>query len=312
MRQGTRRPHWIMFSIVASLSACYSSIGSDVDDDNATVDGDSGDAEPDDSDDGRTRPPGMILIPAGQFLMGSDISDCGTDRPLHQVWLPNFYIDRFEVSNGDYLACVSAGTCVAPGPASATRTNYFGVTEYATYPVLSVDWDSAARYCGWADKRLPTEAEWEKAARGGCELGADPDACDVGPDTRRFPWGDADPSCELANVLNSCLGDTSPTDGFPGDVSPYGVREMEGNVEEWTADYWDPAYYLRSPLESPPGASAEEATGLCPYTVDGVGHTARGFAFIGAPASLPCKDLTRRSCGDISQYTGFRCAVDGE
>jgi formylglycine-generating enzyme required for sulfatase activity len=251
----------------------------------------------------------MILIPAGSFLMGADDSACLTDQPLHEVWLNAYFIDRFEVTNGEYAACVDEGACAPPAlPSSRRRDDYFGNAEFARYPVIMVRWENADAYCTWAGKRLPTEAEWEKAARGGCEIGGDPAACESGVDTRRYPWGDADPTCTLSNVLQECLGDTSAVGDFAGDISPYGVRDMLGNVREWTADFWDPHYYERSPRENPQGPTRDEVLGVCIFAVDGVCHTTRGYAFPTPPSLEEYLSLTCRTDSSPAQYVGFRCA----
>jgi eukaryotic-like serine/threonine-protein kinase len=147
------------------------------------------------------------------------------------------------VTNALYKKCVDAGKCAAPSQtAAASRNSYFGNSEYDNYPVLYVAWDDAKTFCEWAGKRLPTEAEWEKAARG-----------DKG---RLYPWGDE----WFAARVNAeeRIKDTSEVGSYPEDVSPYGVRDMGGNVREWIADWYDENYYANSPQKNPPGAPSGE------------------------------------------------------
>jgi serine/threonine-protein kinase len=182
-----------------------------------------------------------ILIPAGRFQMGCDNSkdSCqGDEQPLHTVTLSAYTIDKYEVTNARYKACVDAGGCEPPQEASSyTRDVYFGNPEFADYPVIKVTWRQASAFCAWEGKRLPTEAEWEKAARGGS-------------DTRKYPWGDSAPDCTKTNY-DWCVGDTSRVGSHPSGASPYGVMDMAGNVWEWVNDRYDSSYV--SPGSNPQG-----------------------------------------------------------
>jgi serine/threonine-protein kinase len=177
--------------------------------------------------------------------MGCDSSNpaesCQSDeQPLHTVTLSAYSIDKYEVTNARYQACVDAGGCEPLQRASSyTRDVYFGNPEFADYPVLNVTWDQASAFCAWEGKRLPTEAEWEKAARGSS-------------DTRKYPWGDQAPTQELANFGNS-VGDTTPVGSYLAGASPYGVMDMAGNVWEWVSDWYQSDYYSVSPSNNPQG-----------------------------------------------------------
>lgn len=166
--------------------------------------------------------------------------------PVHTITLSAYEIDKYEVTNARYANCVTAGGCSAPWTnRSNTRTSYYGDAEFANYPVIYVNWFQADEFCKWEGKRLPTEAEWEKAARGI-------------QDTRKFPWGDAVPDCTRANYQPSCTGDTSPVDAYPSGVSPFGVMNMSGNVWEWVNDWYQGDYYYVSPAIDPQGPSTGE------------------------------------------------------
>ena len=187
----------------------------------------------------------MLYVPAGEFTMGSD-NGASNEQPVHQVYLDAFWIDQTEVTNAMYALCVQAGTCTPPAfNSSYTHGSYYGNSQYADYPVVYVDWNQASAYCGWAGPstgsglgRLPTEAEWEKAARG--------------TDGRTYPWGNAAPDMSLLNY-NGNMGDTTKVGSYPDGASPYGLYDMAGNVWEWVADWYSETYYQNSPASNPVG-----------------------------------------------------------
>jgi formylglycine-generating enzyme required for sulfatase activity len=191
----------------------------------------------------------MLYIPAGDFEMGSNLGASAgpsNPRPKHKVYLDAFWIDQTEVSNGQYQLCVDDGECTLPLKTSSNiHPDYFQNPEYENYPVIYVTWYQAKAYCAWAGRRLPTEAEWEKAARGS--------------DGQLYPWGVAAPHPALLNFADN-VGDTQPVGSYPDGASPYGVLDMSGNVWEWGADWLDKgySYYAESPRQNPKGPDQGE------------------------------------------------------
>ena len=198
----------------------------------------------------------QVYVPAGSFMMGSE--DGATDeKPVHGVTLDAFWIDRTEVTNGQYAACVTDGACRSPqANSSYTRPNYYGNPEYAGYPVIYVSWDDAVAYAAWAGGRLPTEAEWEYAA--------------AGPVSRVYPWGDTFDG-ERLNVCNrNCPfdhrdddwddghADTAPVGSYPSGASWVGALDLAGNVWEWVNDRYDVDYYWEGPDVNPTGPTSGE------------------------------------------------------
>lgn len=186
----------------------------------------------------------MVYVPAGSFLMGTDSIEAYIidEKPEHEVYLDAYWIDKFEVSNAQYALCVAAGDCVAPADSSSyNRGSYYDNSAYDDYPVIHVNWFDALAYCKWAERDLPTEAQWEKAARG--------------TDGLIYPWGNEIPNKNLANFRAS---NTTATGSFPLGSSPYGVMDMAGNVWEWVNDWHGEDYYSLSPDQNPNGPTIGE------------------------------------------------------
>lgn len=173
-------------------------------------------------------PEDMVTVPAGPFTMGQD-GDRPKNGPAHEVDLPAFEIDRFEVTNDEFARFVDETGYVTYAEQNSAK-NWRDAFEAkgGNHPVVYVTWDDAVAYCDWAGKRLPTEAEWEKAARD--------------EDGRIYPWGNDFPSDaevnQYGNFKETGLRSTFPVGAFEKGVSPYGVYDMAGNVSEWTADYF--------------------------------------------------------------------------
>jgi serine/threonine-protein kinase len=230
---------------------------------------------------------GMVLlyVPAGEFLMGSAETDSGAnndEKPQHRVYLDAFWIDQTEVTNAMYAKCVQAGACQPPSStASYTFHAYYGDSQYDRYPVAWITWERARSYCEWAGRRLPTEAEWEKAARG--------------TDGRLYPWGNAAPNPTLLN-FKAEVGDTTAVGNYPTGASPYGVLDMAGNLWEWVADWYDHSYYPRSPVRNPAGPSPQAY------------HACRGGSWNSAAEMVRAVARGNADPGRCDGIVGIRCA----
>jgi len=253
---------------------------------------------------------GMVDIPAGEFVMGSDPTDpeSGSEEyPEHVVYLSGYEIDLYEVTNAEFAEFLNAyGSNESPegyemlDADSAYRhifwDSYSWCAEggYEDHPVAEVTWYGANTFCDYYGKRLPTEAEWEKAARGGCEVGGSPGTCEDPADERMFPWGWGI-DCDHANY-DRCVEDTTPVGSYHLGVSPYGVYDMVGNVWEWVHDWYDSGYYDDSPYQDPQGP------------VSGTERVLRGGGW--STHLIYLRVTLRGESGPVSSYDhfGFRCA----
>jgi formylglycine-generating enzyme len=242
----------------------------------------------------------MLLVPEGPFTMGSDDVGAGwhqgnpNEHPQHTVTLKSYYIDQFEVTIARYAKFLEATKHGVP-----PSWDEDAVTSAGDRPVVGVDWKDANAYCVWVGERLPTEAEWEKAARG--------------TDKRRFPWGDMQPFVDIANYNRGLWVSypitlapvTSGAEGMSirhglkdGGKSPYGLYHMAGNAAEWVADWYDREYYAKAPKENPTGPAEGEKKVL------------RGGSWGDPPRSIR---VTARFSADPEfrdTSIGFRCAMD--
>lgn len=177
----------------------------------------------------------QVYVPAGEFLMGKP-GEPDVNSPQRTIYLDAFWIDQMEVSNAMYEKCVKDGECSLP---ALSENPYYGKWVYRNYPVAYANWTQAVAYCEWAGRRLPTEAEWEKAARG--------------TDGRKYPWGNEAPNPRYANYAESLIGEAVPVDRYPMGASPYGALNMVGNMREWVADWFSDSYYSEMPEKNPIG-----------------------------------------------------------
>jgi formylglycine-generating enzyme required for sulfatase activity len=239
----------------------------------------------------------MVFVPAGRFTMGGVDSATSPDEvPTHVVSVSAFWIDKTEVTVAMYTLCVKAGVCKEPVSTNAADyKDYFYDQTYANFPVVNVRWDDAQSYCQWAGRRLPTEAEWEKAARG--------------EDRRVYPWGTKEPDQNLAN-FNWIRRNPAQVGSYPQGASPYGALDMAGNVGEWIFDFYKDDFYKESPDTDPKGPAT---------TFRGQARVQRGGNYQSSAAQIR---VSKRGFGmaldpknpqnyepTYSSTIGFRCAI---
>ena len=237
----------------------------------------------------------MVYVPAGDFTMGSPLG-AGSDEeaPQHLVTLDGYWIDRTEVTNAQYHAFVGATGHRAPTLCNPVDMTYDD-GDKADHPVVCVNWDDAQAYCAWAGGRLPTEAEWEKAARG--------------DDERTYPWGSSldgsranycDANCELSHKdmgNDDGYARTAPVGSYPVGASPYGALDMAGNVWEWVSDWYNFFYYAQSPQLNPRGPNMGEDRVL------------RGGAWTAFSTNVRSAFRAWLAPGKGDRAIGFRCVV---
>lgn len=231
-------------------------------------------------------PVGMVYVSSGYSMMGTEFGDltaANNTKPYHLIYVDAFYMDVQEVTNADYAVCVAAGVCREPESFdSKTRENYYSSSIFASFPVLNVTWQDAADYCAFVEKRLPTEAEWERAARGIS-------------DNRRYPWGAGSPRSHHMNI-SLIPGDTERVNIYSEGLSPYGAADMLGNVSEWTADWYEENWYYMGEQDNPKGPA------------EGSEKVVRGSSFEADPKEQHLASRTGMDPDSYSYTVGFRCA----
>jgi formylglycine-generating enzyme required for sulfatase activity len=230
----------------------------------------------------------MVLVKAGEFQMGGvkgDLYAENHEKPSRAVYLDAYYIDKFEVTNALYKACVDDDVCSPPKFvyffSDSPRRIYYGNPDYDQHPVVYVDWNMAKTYCEWRDARLPTEAEWEKAARG--------------TDARIYPWEGMELACQIVNYRD-CVNRTKQVGFYEGGKGPYGTYDMAGNVWEWVADWYSQTYYRNSLPTNPLGPDS------------GLGKVMRGGSWASDQDDLRTSERRRSPPNFYSLELGFRCA----
>jgi formylglycine-generating enzyme required for sulfatase activity len=255
----------------------------------------------------------MLLVPGGEFVMGTDTGGQEDERPAHRVSLAPFYLDRTEVTNAAYAECVDREVCRAPNPviASSTHAGPDSAFHRPKQPVVGVSWEDGRTFCAWKKKRLPREAEFERAVRG--------------EDGRRFPWGNEAPTPERT-VFGRAYGHGATDDvgAHPSGRGPYGHDDLAGNVWEWMEDEYDPLAYRRATADKGiPGTCPEIMAALNKLRTEGrQGFTGsnpipkecervlRGGAYNYDGPGLRSTNRVHHPASFRLVMTGFRCALD--
>jgi formylglycine-generating enzyme required for sulfatase activity len=261
----------------------------------------------------RQLPPDMLEVPGGTFDMGANDEGEQDERPAHRVTLASFLLDQTEVTNAAYAECVKAGKCRAPDSLAASKlTNgQPHVFKKPDHPVVGVAWSDAKAYCEFNGKRLPREAEWERAARGS--------------DGRRYVWGNDEPDPKRHGVFGG-QATTRPVRGYPDGRGPYGHFDLAGNVWEWLDDEYDPYAYRRPSAErGVPGTCAEilvtqnelRKTGQQGFTGSNpipfeCEHVLRGGAYNYRASGMRASNRVHHPGSFRIAVAGFRCAKDAE
>ena len=228
----------------------------------------------------------FVYVPGGEFIMGEDTAQPSDHAPAHTVILEGFWIHQAEVTNQQYEFCVTEGKCTPPSKEPKTIYRY-GSSTFANYPVVGVNWFQAQEYCTFIEARLPTEAEWEKAARG--------------VEAKPYPWGEDTPTCDLLN-FNDCLDPSEPENvrTYNNGTSPFEVMDMSGNVFEWVSDWFAPDYYPVSPANSPQGPER------------GTKKVFRGGSYQSLPDEIGVAQRFSIEPAKHAADLGFRCVLIGE
>ena len=245
----------------------------------------------------------MVLVPGGIFTMGASADDAAAqadERPTHRVTLDSFYLDQYEVNVGQYAAFLNTlgayvqtcdgFTCVwtlfETSFSHLTQTvegTFIAEPGFALYPINHVSWYGAAAYCEWVGARLPTEAEWEYAARGSSGY--------------LYPWGNEPPSDTLALYGQAVLDDLQPVTSFPDGITPLRLYGLAGGMWEWTTDWYEAEYYVNSPTLNPTG----------PDMVTAEGHVVRGGGWLSQPEELRATNREPMRPATFERDIGFRC-----